>query len=96
MTGYFWKDPDVNAFGLFTPSLQSGLYHIAECEQMPGIKLWTDGVGHDEIWVNQYTLDNRHSSGTSHGFQSLGSYLAPLGSPWALLESKIFGVIHPV
>lgn len=59
MTGYFWREPDVNAFGVYTPSLKSGLYHIADRKQMPGIKLWSDGVGRDEIWVNQYTTDNR-------------------------------------
>jgi len=59
MTGYFWKNPNINAFGVFTPSLGIGLYHIADRQQMPGIKLWSDGVGQHEDWVNQYTTDNR-------------------------------------
>lgn len=57
MTGYFWKQPDVCAFGAFTPSLGAGLYHVADAAQMPGIKLWSDGVGRDEAWVSQYTLN---------------------------------------
>lgn len=59
MTGYFWTDPDSNAFGVFTPSLQCGLYHCADRREMPGIKLWSDGVGRDEDWVRQYTLDGQ-------------------------------------
>jgi hypothetical protein len=57
MTGFFWKKPDRCAFGVFTPSLRAGLYHVADTLQMPGIKLWTDGIGRDEAWVSQYTLD---------------------------------------
>ncbi|MGZ8536817.1 MAG: DUF5107 domain-containing protein, partial [Flavisolibacter sp.] len=30
MTGYFWKTKDANAFGAFTPSIGTGLYHIAD------------------------------------------------------------------
>jgi hypothetical protein len=26
---------------------------------MPGIKLWSDGIGRDEAWVSQYTLDGK-------------------------------------
>lgn len=50
MTGYFWKTKDVNAFGAFTPSLGTGLYHIAEEKIAPGIKLWSYGVGEDSAW----------------------------------------------
>lgn len=57
MTGYFWKKPDCCAFGVFTPSLGAGLYHVADCGQVPGIKLWSDGIGRDEAWVSQYTLN---------------------------------------
>jgi hypothetical protein len=57
MTGYFWQKPDHYAFGAFTPSLRSGLYHVADPAQVPGIKLWSDGIGRDEAWVSQYTLD---------------------------------------
>ena len=51
MTGYFWKDPDVNAFGVYTPSLGAGLYHIAEKAVSPGMKLWSYGVGGDRAWA---------------------------------------------
>lgn len=57
MTGFFWKKPDCCAFGVFTPSLGTGLYHVADPLQMPGIKLWSDGIGRDEAWVSQYTLN---------------------------------------
>lgn len=57
MTGYFWQKPDCHAFGAFTPSLGVGLYHVADPLQMPGMKLWSDGIGRDETWVSQYTLD---------------------------------------
>jgi hypothetical protein len=56
MMGYFWKAPDVNAFGVFTPSLGSGLYHISDRAVAPGIKLWTYGTGDDERWSNVSTL----------------------------------------
>jgi hypothetical protein len=56
MTGFFWKKPDCYAFGVFTPSLGTGLYHVADPSTVPGIKLWSDGVGRDEGWVTQYTL----------------------------------------
>jgi hypothetical protein len=59
MTGFFWKKPDCCAFGVFTPSLGAGLYHVADPGQVPGIKLWSDGIGRDEEWVSQYTLDGK-------------------------------------
>ncbi|MCE9613030.1 MAG: DUF5107 domain-containing protein [Lentisphaerae bacterium] len=57
MIGFFWRTADCNAFGAFTPSLGCGLYHVADPAQVPGIKLWSDGCGAHEAWVNQYTLD---------------------------------------
>jgi hypothetical protein len=57
MTGFFWQKPDCCAFGVFTPSLGAGLYHVADPPQVPGIKLWSDGIGRDEEWVSQYTLN---------------------------------------
>jgi hypothetical protein len=57
MTGFFWQKPDCWAFGVFTPSLNAGLYHVADPFSMPGIKLWSDGIGRDEAWVSQYTLN---------------------------------------
>lgn len=55
MTGYFWKTSDVNAFGAFTPSLGSGLYHIAARDVASGIKLWSYGVGQDSAWATLST-----------------------------------------
>jgi len=50
MTGYFWQTSDVNAFGAFTPSLGTGLYHVASEKIAPGIKLWSYGVANDTSW----------------------------------------------
>lgn len=50
MSGYFWQNPDVNAFGCYSPSQAIGLYHVPEREQMPGIKLWSYGTGRDKEW----------------------------------------------
>lgn len=80
MTGYFWKRPDANAFGVFTPSLGRGLYHLAAPAVAPGIKLWTYGVGRDEPWGAATGL-------SGHGYieiqggplpdQSVKAWLAP-------------------
>lgn len=51
MTGYFWKTKDANAFGAFTPSFGTGLYHIADEASAPGMKLWSYGVGKDQAWA---------------------------------------------
>jgi Domain of unknown function (DUF5107) len=51
MTGYFWKTPDANAFGAFTPSLGTGLYHLADKTNAPGMKLWSYGDGDDRAWA---------------------------------------------
>lgn len=51
MTGYFWMTKDVNAFGAWTPSMGAGLYHIADPNITPGIKLWCYGVGADREWA---------------------------------------------
>lgn len=50
MTGYFWQTSDVNAFGAYTPSLGTGLYHVANGNIAPGIKLWSYGVANDTSW----------------------------------------------
>ncbi len=47
MTGYFWKTKDANAFGVYTPSLGTGLYHVADEKVAPGIKLWSYGADRD-------------------------------------------------
>jgi hypothetical protein len=53
MTGFFWKTKEVNAFGAFTPSLGSGLYHVADAARAPGMKLWSYGVGEDRAWATE-------------------------------------------
>ncbi|RPH38266.1 DUF5107 domain-containing protein [bacterium] len=50
MTGYFWKTKDVNAFGAFTPSIGTGLYHVADEASASGVKLWSYGTGGDSSW----------------------------------------------
>lgn len=57
MAGFFWREPDCGAFGAYTPSLGSGLYHAAKLDEVPGMKLWTDGIGPHEAFITQYTLD---------------------------------------
>lgn len=59
MTGYFWKQKNVNAFGAFTPSMGSGLYHIADPLSVPGMKLWSYGNGADKAWATLSTADAR-------------------------------------
>lgn len=80
MTGFFWKTPDCCAFGAFTPSLGAGLYHVADPAMMPGIKLWSDGIGRDERWVSQYTLNGEQCLEIQAGLlidQSVKSVLQP-------------------
>ncbi len=80
MTGYFWREPDSGAFGVYTPSLGSGLYHAADRQSMPGIKLWSDGVGKHEAWVTQYSLDGEQCLEIQAGpimDQSIKQELAP-------------------
>ena len=50
MTGYFWQTSNVNAFGAYTPSVGTGLYHVADEKIAPGIKLWSYGVANDTAW----------------------------------------------
>ncbi|KAA2240752.1 DUF5107 domain-containing protein [Chitinophaga agrisoli] len=60
MTGYFWRTKDVNAFGAYTPSFGTGLYHIADDKIAPGIKLWSYGRGADSAWATLSTA--RHQT----------------------------------
>src|SRR5690242_9739692 len=55
MTGFFWKTKDANAFGAFTPSFGTGLYHVADEVLSPGMKLWSYGVGSDRAWATLST-----------------------------------------
>ncbi len=56
MTGFFWLEPDCGAFGAFTPSLGQGLYHVADPKLVPGIKLWSYGMGPHETWGRAASL----------------------------------------
>ncbi|MEH7479966.1 DUF5107 domain-containing protein [Neobacillus drentensis] len=56
MAGFFWESAATNAFGVFTPSLGTGLYHISNKKEVPGIKLWTYGIGKDEKWAYNTSL----------------------------------------
>ena len=85
MTGYFWRTRDVNAFGAFTPSLGTGLYHIADEKIAPGIKLWSYGRGNDSTWATLSTA--RHQpyvelQGGPAGDQSVKQELQPGETRW--------------
>lgn len=85
MTGYFWKTRDANAFGVYTPSLGTGLYHVAEEAIAPGMKLWSYGRGADSTWA---TLSSaRHApyiemQGGPIGDQSIKLELQPKEKKW--------------
>lgn len=85
MTGYFWKTRDANAFGVFTPSLGSGLYHVADVAISPGMKLWSYGMGPDSTWATLST--SRHTpyiemQGGPIGDQSIKLELKPNETRW--------------
>lgn len=85
MTGYFWKTKDVNAFGVYTPSLHTGLYHIADEKLAPGIKLWSYGVGNDSAWSVLSTAKHAtyiEMQGGPIGDQSIKLELGPKETRW--------------
>lgn len=59
MAGFFWREPEdgLNAFGAYTPSLGIGLYHIADPELMPGIKMWSEGVEKQKEMIQACMLE---------------------------------------
>lgn len=80
MTGYFWRSPKVNAFGAYTPSLGSGLYHIADKKIAPGMKLWSYGRGIDSSWATLSTAGSQayiEIQGGPLGDQSVRQELKP-------------------
>ena len=85
MTGYFWQTRDANAFGAFTPSRGAGLYHVADAAVVPGMKLWSYGVGRDQAWA---TLSTAHRQpyieiqGGPLGDQSVKLELQPKQTRW--------------
>jgi len=80
MTGYFWNDYSSNTFGVYTPSLGIGLYHMADPAEMPGVKLWAYGIGKDECWAHVSGLQNKSYVEIQAGpikDQSIKKMLAP-------------------
>lgn len=85
MTGYFWKTKDVNAFGAFTPSGGTGLYHIADEKIAGGIKLWSYGVGDDSAWSVLSTAKHQtyiEIQGGPIGDQSIKLEMQPKERKW--------------
>jgi hypothetical protein len=85
MTGYFWKTKDVNAFGAFTGSLGTGLYHIADNSIAPGVKLWSYGVADDSSWSLLSTASHQRYfeiQGGPIGDQSIKLALKPKETHW--------------
>ena len=85
MTGYFWKTKDANAFGAFTPSFGTGLYHIADDKIASGIKLWSYGVGDDSAWSTLSTAKHQtyiEIQGGPIGDQSIKLEMQPKEKRW--------------
>ena len=85
MTGYFWKTKDVNAFGAYTPSFGTGLYHIADEKIASGIKLWSYGRGDDSAWSVLSTAKHQtylEIQGGPIGDQSIKLELQPKETRW--------------
>jgi hypothetical protein len=85
MTGFFWKTKDVNAFGAYTPSLGTGLYHVADETIAPGIKLWSYGVRDDVEWSVLSTARSQsyiEIQGGPIGDQSVKRALQPNERTW--------------
>ena len=85
MTGYFWKTKDRNAFGAFTPSLGTGLYHIADEKIAGGMKLWSYGTAADSAWAVLSTAKQQtyiEIQGGPIGDQSIKLELQPKQKRW--------------
>jgi hypothetical protein len=85
MTGYFWKTKDANAFGAYTPSLGTGLYHIADEKIASGIKLWSYGRGEDSAWSVLSTAKHQtylEIQGGPIGDQSIKLEMLPKQTRW--------------
>jgi hypothetical protein len=85
MTGYFWKSRDANAFGAYTASLGTGLYHVADETISPGMKLWSYGVGDDRAWATLSTASPEpyiEIQGGPIGDQSIKLELPPKETRW--------------
>jgi hypothetical protein len=85
MTGFFWKTKDANAFGAFTPSFGTGLYHVADEAISPGMKLWSYGVDKDRAWATLSTANGDpyiEIQGGPIGDQSIKLELQPKETRW--------------
>jgi hypothetical protein len=85
MTGYFWKTKDANAFGAFTPTSGTGLYHVADEKIASGIKLWSYGVGDDSAWSTLSTAKHQtyiEIQGGPIGDQSIKLEMQPKEKRW--------------
>ena len=85
MTGYFWRTKDVNAFGAYTPSSGTGLYHIADESIAPGVKLWSYGTAEDSTWAVLSTLKHQtyiEVQGGPLSDQSIKIELQPKETKW--------------
>lgn len=85
MTGYFWMTKDANAFGAFTPSSGTGLYHIADEKIASGIKLWSYGVEDDSAWSTLSTAKHQtylEIQGGPIGDQSIKLEMQPKQTRW--------------
>ena len=85
MTGYFWKTKDANAFGAYTPSFGTGLYHIADEKIADGIKLWSYGMGDDSTWSILSTAKHQtylEIQGGPIGDQSIKLAMQPKQKRW--------------
>ena len=85
MTGYFWQTKDVNAFGAYTPSLGTGLYHLADEKIASGIKLWSYGRGDDSAWSTLSTASHQtylEIQGGPIGDQSIKLEMRPGETRW--------------
>ena len=85
MTGYFWRTKDANAFGAFTPSSGTGLYHIADEKIAPGIKLWSYGTADDSSWAVLSTAKHQtyiEIQGGPIGDQSIKLEMQPKQTRW--------------
>jgi hypothetical protein len=85
MTGYFWESRDANAFGAYTPSSGTGLYHIADQKISPGMKLWSYGTEKDTSWSLLSTAKQQQYievQGGPIGDQSIKLELSPKQTRW--------------
>ena len=91
MTGYFWRTSagsggkDVNAFGTYTSSFGTGLYHIADEKIAPGVKLWSYGTAEDSAWATLSTMKHQtyiEIQGGPLSDQSIKTELQPKQKKW--------------